>query len=173
MNDHKIDIELRYDDGFRDSVVEHSRSDPLVGTKVRIGESYVFGDETHVNSDYMSTNLTVQLEAVEQLLAGEKVTIEYTNGPMWLVFEPAGDETVKITGCSTFEGAHDPDKRLSIDSSAVVSIPAWVAELIRTAEEFHSKLVELNPELKDDRTLQRLREAIQNAKNQLERLERE
>lgn len=173
MNANDITIELRYDDDFRKAVVEHGRPDPLVGAKVRVGDSYVFGDEGHVNSDYMCTNLTIQLEATEQILADEKVVVEYANGPMWLVFEPHDEEMVKITGCATIEGVRDPSERLSVDRSALVSKTALIAELVETAGEFHGKVVELNPELENDQFLQRLREAIAEAQERLEMLNNE
>lgn len=163
-----VSIELRYDSDFRQSVIERNRSDPLTGMKIKVDDTYVFGDEEHVNSDYMSTNLTVQLEAVEKILADEKASIEFANGPMWLVFEPHDEETVKVTGCSTFEGVHDPEQRLSADTTAVVSKTAWVGELIRTAEQFYEKVVDLNPDLENDQILQGLRTEIPKAKEHLE-----
>lgn len=171
MNQNDVSIELRYDSEFRKSVVERGRPDPLTGMKIRVGEMYVFGDEDHVNSDYMSTNLTVQLEAVEKILGDEKATIEFANGPMWLAFEPHDEETVKILECATFEGVQDSEQRLSSDRSALVSKIVWISELIETAEEFHEKIVDLNPGLMDDQILRRLWREIEAAKEQLEEFE--
>lgn len=171
MNQNDVSIELRYDSEFRKSVVERGRSDPLTGMKIRVGEMYVFGDEDHVNSDYISTNLTVQLEAVEKILSDKRATIEFANGPMWLAFEPHDEETLEILECATFEGVQDSEQRLSGDRSALVSKTAWVSELIETAEEFYERVVDLNPSLEDDQILRRLRREIAAVKEQLKEFE--
>ena len=150
MTESSVSIKLHYDSDFRKSVVERNRPDPLTGMKIQAGNKYIFGDENHVNSSYMSTNLTVQLEAVKKILADKEIIIEFTNGPMWLVVEPHDEKTVKIMECATFESAHDPDQRFSTEKSALVLKTAWISELIETAEEFYQKVVSLNPDLKND-----------------------
>ncbi|MFC7079294.1 hypothetical protein [Halorussus caseinilyticus] len=164
-------IELRYDSSFKQSITERERPDPLVGMKIKVGDLYVFGDENHVNSDYMTTNLTVQLEATEKILTNETVVVEYANGPMWLVIESEDENSIRITECPTIEGVNNPEQRLSIEKSAVVSKESWIRELIETAEEFYRKVTDLNPDLEDDSMLRRLHEEIEGAKRRLKEIE--
>lgn len=171
MTSEDISIEIDYGCQFRERVAERKDPDPLLGMKIRADGTFVLGDETHAAKDSISTNLTVQLEATEQILDNKKAVIEYMNGPMWLVFEPHDEEMVKITGCATIEGVRDPKQRLSVDTTVLVSKTAWIFELIETAEEFHEKVVDLNSDLKDDQILRRLRREIETAREQLEEFE--
>lgn len=166
-----VSVKIDYGSQFRERVAERENPDPLLGMKVRADCVFILGDETHTAKDSISTNLTVQLESTEQILADERAVVEYMNGPMWLVFEPHDKETVKITGCTTIEGVRDPEQRLSVDTSVLVSKTAWISELIETAEEFHQKVIELNPDLEDDQILRRLRREIEAAKEQFEEFE--
>lgn len=159
-----VTIEIDYGSRFEERVVDRDNPDPLVGMKIKVGDTYVLGDETHASKDSMATNLTVQLESTEKILDGEKAVVEYMNGPTWLVFEPESEETIKITGCATIEGVRNPDDRLSIDESAVVKKHVWIKELIETAEEFYKKVVESNPGLEGDERLERLQSEITTAK---------
>lgn len=163
MSSNSVSVRIEYDEKFRDLVAERDRSDPLTGMKVKVGDKYVLGRGDLVASDYMSTNLTVQLESVEKILSNNKVFVEYANGPMWLVFEPQDEETVMITGCATFEGVQDPDQRTPVDRSAVAPKIAWVSELVKAAEQFYERVLRLNPELENDQILQRLQTEISNA----------
>lgn len=167
MTAEKVSIEIDYGSRFRERVVERNNPDPLIGMKIRINGTYALGDETHAPKDSISTNLIVQLEATEQILSDEKAVIEYMNGPMWLVFEPHDEELVKVTGCTTIEGVRDPSKRLSVDTSAFVSKADWMSELIQTAEQLHDKIIELNQDLEDDETIQRLENEIADAKDRI------
>ncbi len=173
MTADSVSIELQYDSEFQESVTKRERPDPIVRTRVKVGDTYVFGDENYMNSGYMTTNLIVQLGELRKILADEKVVIEYENGPMWLVFEPHDEDSVKLTGCATIEGVRNPDQRLSVDTSAVVAKKEWVSELIETAENFYETVIDLNPSLEDNQMIQRLQKEITDAKRRREELELE
>src|SRR6056297_2965097 len=127
MTSEDISIEIDYGSRFQERVAERNNPDPLLGMKVRANGTFVLGDETHAAKDSISTNLTVQLEATEQILDNEKTVIDYMNGPMWLVFEPHDEEIVKITGCATIEGVRDPEQRLSVDTTVLVPKNNWIS----------------------------------------------
>lgn len=159
-----VTIEIEYGDRFRQQV-EDGSADPLT-----IMDVYVDGEQVKDGDSFISRTVAELLEVVGDIFADEKQVIEYTGGPTYLVFEPRDEETMFVTGCGDHEAAYNPDKRLSVDTTAIVDKQVWVAELVRVAEEHFEKIVELNPDLRDDAFLQRIQSGITNAKQYLDTL---
>ena len=105
----------------------------------------------------MTGNLIGQFEVVPGIVGNEKQVVEFFNGPMWLVFEPVDDESVNISGCHTIGGVHDPSRRISADTSAVVPKQTWISELVRVTKEYVDAIRDLNASLDDDPDSQTLR----------------
>ncbi len=160
-----ITIEIDYGEGF-ERQIKSGTADPIVVMSVYIG-----GKEVKKADSFMSRTIAELLEAVDSIFAGEKQIIEYTGGPTYLVFEPRDEETIFVTGCGGYEAAHNPEERLSIDTTAICDKRAWVTELVREAEEYREKILNLNPELEDDMFLQRIQASIANANRYLDESE--
>lgn len=151
-------IEIRFDDRFRMQVVEKGDPNPLTAMRVKAGEDYLLGSPTSAVGDYMTGNLIGQFEVVPGIVGNEKQVVEFFNGPMWLVFEPVDDESVTISGCHTIGGVRDPSKRISADTSAVVTKQAWISELVRVTKEYVDAVHDLNPSLDDNPDIRTLRD---------------
>lgn len=156
-----VSIEIVYGAGFRRQVTEQDEADPLTTMKIKVGEIYVVGgpEPGHGSGDYMTNNLIEQFNAIERVREGERYILEFSTGPSFLVFEPM-DGSIMVTGCVSIEGARDPKKRHSVDTTGVVSLDAWIDEVVRVAKEYSQALVDANPSLQSSSELQLLRETI-------------
>ena len=153
-------IEIRFDDRFRTQVVDKGDANPLTAMTIKVGENYLLGSSTSAVGDYMTGNLIGQFEVVPGIVGNEKQVVEFFNGPMWLVFEPDDDESVRISGCHTIGGVRDPSRRISADTSAVVPKQTWVSELVRVTKEYVETIHDLNPSLNEYPDIKALREYI-------------
>lgn len=157
-----INIEVGNNERFRQQV-EDGTNDPFT-----ILDIYVGGEHVKGGNSYVTRTLVETLEAVERILNNEKEVVVYSGGPSYLVFEPHDEKTVSVTGCGTLEAAENPEERLSIDKTVVVDKKSWVLELIHTAEEYHKRVLGINPNLEDTKSLRRLRDAISDTKEYLD-----
>lgn len=152
MTDVTIEIEdtERFQRQVRDGV-----ANPLTVMNIYKGDEQVKGGDS-----FMTLTVIELLDAVEEILAGEKQIVEYSGGPSYLVFEPQDDKKILVTGCGSIEVAENPTERLSVDTTVEVDKQSWIVELVRTAEEYYDRIVELNPTLEDAESVQRLRRRI-------------
>jgi hypothetical protein len=167
----KITIEIAYDDRFRRQVEEGTAS-PLTTLTVRADGQFVVGSESTNAGDWMSRHLREELLAIPDIVSGERTIVEFGNGPTWLVFEPHEDDTlVYITHVVTrFSATENPDQRLPVDTTVLVTKRAWIRELVRTSEEYVKNLTEINPDLTDETAVVKLREAIRQTERESPRL---
>ncbi|MFC7047154.1 hypothetical protein ACFQH6_18705 [Halobacteriaceae archaeon GCM10025711] len=163
-------IEIQYDDRFSEQVAEKHDSNPLAGMKIRVGDEYVLGGPSTAASDYVTENLTAQLHAAPAIVADQTQVIEFHGGPVWLVLEPRDEQSIALTGCHTYAGVENPDKRLSTDTTRAVTKRAWLSELVRATRAYHEQLTGLHPSLAGSEDVQALREALQTAERTLDEL---
>lgn len=149
-----VTIEIENTERFRKQVRE-GNADPLTVMNV-----IVRGEQVKGGDSFMTLTVIELLDAVEGMLASEKQIVEYSGGPSYLVFEPRDDKNILITGWGSIEVAENPVGRLSADTTVEVDKQSWVVELVRTAEEYYDRILELNPTLEDAESVQRLRRRI-------------
>jgi len=165
-----VEIEIQCNERFRQQVVEKSDADPLSGVKIRSNETYVLGGESSVAGDYTTSNLIAQHYAISDILNNRTHPVEFFDGPVWLVFEPVNDRLVSLTGCHTIEGVRDPEQRLSVDTTVIVTKHAWITELVRATEEYSNTILDLNPALSENQIFQELQDALAGTRERLNQL---
>lgn len=149
-----VTIEIEDTKRFRKQVREGT-PDPLTVMNV-----YVGGEQVKSGDSFMTLTVIELLDAVEGILAGEKQIVEYSGGPSYLVFEPRDDKNISVTGCGSIEAAENPAERLSVDTTVEVDEQSWIVELVRAAEEYYDRILELNPTLEDAKSVRCLRRRI-------------
>lgn len=120
----------------------------------------------------MSEDLARLLRTTEAIADDTETVLTFRNGLSYLVVEPHG-ETVDLTHCLHLKGVEDPAERWEMEETYTVSKREWIAELLRVSEKYYEDILELNPDLKDDSYLVRLREELETAKKRLETLNKD
>lgn len=141
--------------------VKKGKANPLTGVKIRADDEYILGSEDTVSSTYLAGTFQEALEMIEDIEKGETGILEFADGPTYLVLEPSDEEHVTLTGCLTYESAHNPDRRRASERRVIVPKHAWINELLRATREFLQKAREVNPELRNSDRFEELNQTIE------------
>lgn len=162
-----FELVVDYDERFEEQV-ESGDPNPLADLTIKVGEYDLTGatDGRFSLDDYVYFNLRKQLDAVEDVLAGERRELTFYSIPVELVLDPENDHVSVLLLNSRGEVKNDAVP----EGGVPVTKETFVAGLIDAAEGFHEKVVEINPDLEDSEQMQTLRDYIQNAKASLSEL---
>lgn len=169
-NHSNVQIDIDHGERFIDQVVEEGQHDPFGHLKILADNSYIVGSEDTYVGVWITTDLIRLLDQTKAIFADEKYSVDFDNGPSYLVVEPYDDNdgVIGVTHCLLFDSVEDPEKRLPKEETFAIPKQAWVTELINTAKQYHKELLNLNSELEDNETIRELREGIKKAEHRLD-----
>lgn len=162
-DDPDIEFELVLDQHFESRVVGGD-ANPLVDARIRVDSKYVLGSETTYAGDYMTGHLIDELNALLGVHRGEAQTVEFSDGPLFLVLFPASDDRVTLVGCYDVKGTTPTDTI----AEATVSISSWAQTIIETTELYYERMLALNPDLKNNDDLNLLSSELESTVSALE-----
>ncbi|WP_143117677.1 hypothetical protein [Halomicrobium zhouii] len=153
-------ISFHIDREYQRLVEKNQSPDTWLGTSIRVGDTFVVGDEKSGPKGSGCGVVLQLLESVRSILEGERYIVEFENGPSWVVIEPQANGSVQITRSVTWEGTTNPDKRLEIDTSRIVTAQAWIQAVRKSAQQFHEAIIDEFPELADSDEMEQVRTEI-------------
>lgn len=167
-----VAIGFTYDRQYRENVVRDGEPDSWIDISIRVGETYIYGDENSGVTGFACNTVLNFLDSVTALLHDEKFVVEFDYGPSWLLLEPTSEKTIAITRCSTPAAVSDPDKRLDVDITGQTSKRNWAREVVRSADEFQGTVIDWNPELRTSDELTTIRTKVSDCKELLEEFDK-
>lgn len=160
-----FEVVIDYDEQFEEQV-ESGDPNPLADLTIKVGEYDLTGasDSRFYLDDYLYFNLRKQLDAVEDVIAGNRRELTFYSIPDDLILNPEDD--IVYVSLLNSRGKRKND---AVPQDGVpVKKETFVTALIKTAEEFHQKVTQINPELEDSEQMQSLCEYIENVEQMLE-----
>lgn len=155
-------IVLYYDEKYRQQVIEKDSPDSWINIGITAEGTYLWNMEYGVTG--FACGIVLQfIDSVCTTISEDRCIIELEYGPSWITVEPQNYQSVNVVMCSTIAGARNPDKRLDIDTSLVVTKQGWVDAVIEMAHEFRQTVLDLNPELHDHTTIKEIHQKTKRA----------
>lgn len=155
----KVDIRVIFED--ESDIQQMSSSggfNPYLSVAISVGDMTLSGEDRGYIGGHGGL-VYGMVEAVEDIIAGNKEIVTATDGPTYLVFEP-NEDWVRITVCDTRESAENPDKRTDIEPSAIAEKEALVSELLSAGNNTVDRAIDINPDLAANPGVQRLKTLI-------------
>lgn len=153
-------IKFRYDSEYRQHVIEGKYGDSWITVDIAIGDTEIYGPG-HEATGTAGIVVLELLASVEAAVDDERCLIEFDSGPYWLVVEPRDVTSVNVVRCVTIKGARNPDERLDIERSYPITKQAWIEAVINAAQDFHDTVLDLNPDLQDQKELKQIQNEIE------------
>lgn len=150
---------IDYNEQFREQV-ESGEPNPLADLTIRAGEYDLTGstNDLFYLDDYLYFHFRKLLDAVEDVVQGEDKCLTLYSIPNDIVLRPEDD--VVFVSLINSQGER---KNVDVPESGVpVTKIAFVEELVQTAKQFHDKVVEINPDLRNSEPMEQLRQLIEN-----------
>ncbi|NEU59206.1 hypothetical protein [Halorussus sp. MSC15.2] len=159
-----FELVIDYDEQFHEQV-QSGDPNPLADLTIRAGEydlTGASGDRFYLD-DYVYFNLRKQLDAIESILAGNRNELTFYNIPNDLILDPE-NATIFV---SLVKSSGEPKNDAVPEDGVPITMRAFIEGVVNAAEEFHEKVIEVNPDLEDSEQMRTLRDLIQNAKEKL------
>ncbi len=145
-------ITLVYDAKFKKFVTEDGNSGMWITTEIEVGGTPLWNFDHKM--DGLATDIVIKLlESVRAAITDERYYITFEDGPTWIVVEPHGKDSVNIVDCVKKDSIRNPDDRLDIESQMPVTKRAWAEAVFDMAYDFQKTVIDLNPELRDSRSM--------------------
>lgn len=153
------EIRFRLDESYRQSVRDGDLDD-WIQTAVAVGGTWIYGSAEEGVTGHACTTALGLIDSVRAARSDERYVIEFEFGPTWLVVEPRTERSITVTKSVTYAGTTDPEQRLDVDTSRPVTKTAWRDAVVDATQTLHETVIEENPALEADDSLERIRAEI-------------
>jgi len=148
------DIDYR-SESFEEQVLEEGPN-PLLDLRIVIGDEEIKGaaeNESHLD-DYMGMHIVKLLDSIPKIQNGNTVEFRFYSHPQTLLLDPNGEQlSLACVSPSKVGGLTDED---------MYEVPreAFVQEVLRVAEEFVEKVVNVDKELSNNDTIRDVKQRV-------------
>lgn len=142
-------IYVDYEDDELQDQIEQGSTQALGWIRgIRTAESVMIGgDDSSGMREYLTGFFGGVTQCLVEALRGDRSHFTAGNGPVYVVLEPEGEESVRVTFAYKQESIAVPEAREPFEPSVVVYVDPLVTEVLESAEEFLAHVTEWNPDL--------------------------